>query len=324
MVESLLSFATPLVAVLTVVLVISTWVKSERVGSAVGVLILGFAAILFMSMLETRRLGEGMVGIFDTLLPSGSNEPSEKATPTPAPSEDPSPAPEAPASDWGEIWMSMAVGAVGLLVLILAIWLATTLVRRSKVKHREFVEAREKAQAEKARHEALLAKIASIWDTATGKHDELNAQYLSYQKDLSLIAKFPLMTDPSVPLTAKAVRAMTVADNHRPASAPREMEEVEKYRKEVTSFQLALNAAISNAKREGIKHFSEKEQKDLGQVQDLLRMAEDRAGSPHERRSAYERAIKTLQGILGEVPEVALLEIEAKAGEDGIRLELTA
>lgn len=214
--------------------------------------------------------------------------------------------------------------AASLIALVFVIWLAVTMFRRSKVKHREFVEEREKAKAEKARREALLAQIATIWKNTTEKHDELNAKYLSYQKDLSLIAKFPLMSDPSVPLTAKAVRAMTMADNHRLASAPQEMEEVEKYRKDVTSFDLALSAALSNAKREGVKHFSEKEQKDLGMVQDLLRMAEDRAGSPHERRSAYERAIKTLQGILGEVPEVALLEIEARAKEDGIRLELTA
>lgn len=220
--------------------------------------------------------------------------------------------------------MIVGIIAVSLIVLIFAAWLTTTLVRRSRVKHREYVEAREKAKAEKARLEALRKQIAQAWEEATAKHDELDAEYLSFQKDLSLIARYPLMTDLAVPLTKKAVRAMTEARNQRPSIAPEEMDAVDAYRDSVTSFELALRAAVSNAKREGLKNFSEREQRDLKQAQDLLRMAEDKAGSPHERRSAYERAIKTLQAILGEVPQEALLEIEARAKEDGIMLALTA
>ena len=220
--------------------------------------------------------------------------------------------------------MVVGIVAASLIVLIFAIWLTVTLVRRSKVKHREYVEAREKAKAEKARLEAIRKQVARAWEEATAKHDELDAEYLSFQKDLSLIARYPLMTDLAVPLTKKAVRAMTEARNQRPSIAPEEMDEVDAYRDSVTAFELALRAAVSNAKREGLKNFSEREQKDLKQAQDLLRMAEDKAGSPHERRSAYERAIKTLQAILGEVPQEALLEIEARAKEDGIMLALTA
>lgn len=220
--------------------------------------------------------------------------------------------------------MIVAIVAVGIIVLVVAVWLAVTLVRRSKVKHQEYVEAREKTKAEKKRQEALRKQVAKAWEEATSKHDKLDAEYLSYQKDLSLIAQYPLMTDLAVPLTKKAVRAMTEARNQRPSLAPSEMDSVDGYRAAVTSFELALRAAVSNAKREGLKNFSEHEQKDLRQVQDLLRMAEDKAGSPHERRSAYERAIKTLQEILGEVPEDALLEIEAQAKEDGILLAIMA
>lgn len=80
--------------------------------------------------------------------------------------------------------------------------------------------------------------------------------------------------------------------------------------------------AVIPATREGLKNFSEKEQKDLRQVQVLLRLAENRAGTPHERRAAYERAIRTLRGILGEIPQDALLEIESRAKKDGIMLAL--
>lgn len=220
--------------------------------------------------------------------------------------------------------MTVGLIAACIIVLIFAAWLVVTLVRRSKVKHREYTEAREKAKVAKEQHEALMKKIAVIWKEATEKQDALDAEYLSYQKDLQKIARYPLMTELSVPLTKKAVRAMTVARNQRPAVAPIEMGEVEKYREVVTSFEIALRAAVANAKREGLKNFSEKEQKDLIQAQDLLRMAEDSQGNPNQRRMAYERAIKTLQGILGEVPEEALLEIEARAKEDGIMLALTA
>ena len=166
--------------------------------------------------------------------------------------------------------------------------------------------------------------MVGAWKEISSRHDELDAEYLSYQKELSLIAKYPLMTDLAVPLTKKAVRAMTEARNQKPSLAPETMEAVDKYREVVTSFELALRAAVSNAKREGLKNFSQQEQDDLTQVQDLLRMAEDKAGNPNERRSAYERAVKTLQKILGEVPQEALLEIESRAKEDGIMLAISA
>lgn len=220
--------------------------------------------------------------------------------------------------------MIVGIVAIGLVVLVLIIWLATVLMRRSKVAHREYVAAREKVLAEKERQLSLLADIESSWLNATEKHAELDAEYLSYQKELSLIAKYPLMTDLSAPLTVKAVQAMTEARNCRPARSPQETEPVERYRNAVTSFEVALRAAVANAKREGLRNFSMKEQKDLRLVQDLLRMAEDKAGSPHERRSAYEKAIKTLRGVLGEIPQVAISEIETRAKLDGLVLAIMA
>lgn len=317
------------VIVLTFCIVI--FVREQRIGPLVAFSIMGFFVLIgFPTIL--KRIPETLSTSGDSKdesskpSPSSKTTPSSEASPSPSPSETSSPAPQAPESttNWGEVWMIVAIVAVGIIVLVVAVWLAVTLVRRSKVKHQEYVEAREKTKAEKKRQEALRKQVAKAWEEATSKHDKLDAEYLSYQKDLSLIAQYPLMTDLAVPLTKKAVRAMTEARNQRPSLAPSEMDSVDGYRAAVTSFELALRAAVSNAKREGLKNFSEHEQKDLRQVQDLLRMAEDKAGSPHERRSAYERAIKTLQEILGEVPEDALLEIEAQAKEDGILLAIMA
>lgn len=317
------------VIVLTFVIVI--FVREQRIGPLVAFSLMGFFVLIgFPTIL--KRISETLSTSGDSKdesskpSPSSKTTPSSEASPSPSPSETSSPAPQAPESttNWGEVWMIVAIVAVGIIVLVVAVWLAVTLVRRSKVKHQEYVEAREKTKAEKKRQEALRKQVAKAWEEATSKHDKLDAEYLSYQKDLSLIAQYPLMTDLAVPLTKKAVRAMTEARNQRPSLAPSEMDSVDGYRAAVTSFELALRAAVSNAKREGLKNFSEHEQKDLRQVQDLLRMAEDKAGSPHERRSAYERAIKTLQEILGEVPEDALLEIEAQAKEDGILLAIMA
>lgn len=310
------------------------FVREKRIGPLIAFSIMGFLLIGLPTILNTLISGfdKDLAISGDPKDESSTPSPSNKATPTSeaspssSPSETSSPAPQAPESttNWGEVWMIVAIIAVGIIALVVAVWLAITLVRRSKVKHQEYVEAREKAKAEKKRQEALRKQVAKAWEEATSKHDKLDAEYLSYQKDLSLIAQYPLMTDLAVPLTKKAVRAMTEARNQRPSLAPSEMDSVDGYRAAVTSFELALRAAVSNAKREGLKNFSEHEQKDLRQVQDLLRMAEDKAGSPHERRSAYERAIKTLQEILGEVPEDALLEIEAQAKEDGILLAIMA
>lgn len=342
-VEGMMSITTALILMVGLILGMAIWIKTRRVGAAFSVWLLTTGVVLLVatpSLLTSlaramRRMTGTLLGTEEPSSGGGatrnpepsaeSPEPSAEATPTSAPEAAPTPAP-APESttNWGEVWMVVGIVAVSLIVLIFAAWLITTLARRSKIKHREYVEEREKVQAEKERKERALKEIAEVWSSTTEKQDSLEAQYLSYQKDLSLIAKYPLMVDPSVPLTRKAIRAMTEARNQRPASAPDDRERVEEYRKAVTSFGLALDAAVLGAKREGLKNFSEKEQKDLRTVQDLLRMAEDRAGNPNERRGAYQRAIRTLQDILGEVPETALLEIEARAQEDGIRLEIMA
>lgn len=334
------SFSMMVIPLIGLGLAIIVLAKSRRIGPALGVIMLTFLIMTLSSSSVLRFLADGfgdVAGVtadeFEgesessaTPSPPGKATPSSEATPAPSPSETSSPVPQAPESttNWGDVWMVVGLIAASLVALVLVAWLAVTFVRRSKVRHREYVEAREKARTEKARHEALLAQIAKAWAEATKKHDDLDAEYLSYQKDLKKIARYPLMTDLAVPLTKKAVRAMTEARNRRPSVAPEEMEGVDRYREAVTSFELALRAAISNAKREGLKNFSEKEQKDLERAQDQLRLAEDKGGSPHERRSAYERAIKTLQGILGEVPQEALLEIETRAKEDGIALALSS
>lgn len=327
------------------ILAITAFVGTRRIGPPMAILMAGcvisalftnprilsdfvdfFAGALF-------SMGEGAGGDSGpSSSASPSPSPSDKATPKPSaestasPSETATPEPKAPESttDWGEVWMWVGLVAACLVVLVVVTWLAVTLWRRSRVKHREYVEAREKAQREQERKEALRKQAKDAWKEISSRHDELDAEYLSYQKELSLVAKYPLMTDLAVPLTKKAVRAMTEARNQKPSLAPEAMEAVDKYREVVTSFELALRAAISNAKREGLKNFSQQEQDDLTQVQDLLRMAEDKAGNPNERRSAYERAVKTLQKILGEVPQEALLEIESRAKEDGIMLAISA
>lgn len=327
MVQELLPHLAVAVALIGLVLAIVTWVNTRRLGPTFGMLLACGIVMVLVNPNTITLLLDATEGGETTAKPSGSPETTSSPAPTQEPTSSPTPQePQVPESttNWGEVWMIVGIIAVSLIVLIFAAWLTTTLVRRSRVKHREYVEAREKAKAEKARLEAIRKQIARAWEEATAKHDELDAEYLSFQKDLSLIARYPLMTDLAVPLTKKAVRAMTEARNQRPSIAPEEMDAVDAYRDSVTSFELALRAAVSNAKREGLKNFSEREQKDLKQAQDLLRMAEDKAGSPHERRSAYERAIKTLQAILGEVPQEALLEIEARAKEDGIMLALTA
>lgn len=327
MVQELLPHLAVAVALIGLVLAIVTWVNTRRLGPTFGMLLACGIVMVLVNPNTITLLLDATEGGETTAKPSGSPETTSSPAPTQEPTSSPTPQePQVPESttNWGEVWMIVGIIAVSLIVLIFAAWLTTTLVRRSRVKHREYVEAREKAKAEKARLEALRKQIAQAWEEATAKHDELDAEYLSFQKDLSLIARYPLMTDLAVPLTKKAVRAMTEARNQRPSIAPEEMDAVDAYRDSVTSFELALRAAVSNAKREGLKNFSEREQRDLKQAQDLLRMAEDKAGSPHERRSAYERAIKTLQAILGEVPQEALLEIEARAKEDGIMLALTA
>ena len=327
MVQELLPHLAVAVALIGLVLAIVTWVNTRRLGPTFGMLLACGIVMVLVNPNTITLLLDATEGGETTAKPSRSPETTSSPAPTQEPTSSPTPQePQVPESttNWGEVWMIVGIIAVSLIVLIFAAWLTTTLVRRSRVKHREYVEAREKAKAEKARLEALRKQIAQAWEEATAKHDELDAEYLSFQKDLSLIARYPLMTDLAVPLTKKAVRAMTEARNQRPSIAPEEMDAVDAYRDSVTSFELALRAAVSNAKREGLKNFSEREQRDLKQAQDLLRMAEDKAGSPHERRSAYERAIKTLQSILGEVPQEALLEIEARAKEDGIMLALTA
>lgn len=317
--EGMRDLVTNLIIVTGVVLALTMYFKTRRLVPPFGVLIVaGIAA-------TAARFSPSLAA----KLSEGAQEPIPTASPNeaaPAPTVAPPPVPEEPGSafNWSEAWMVVGIAAASLIALVLIFWLATALMRRSAVAHREYVAGREKAQAEKARQQSLLADLESSWRSATEKHAELDAEYLSYQKELSLIAQYPLMTDLTAPLTVQAVQAMTEARNCRTAQPPQEPDPVGRYRTAVTSYEVALRAAVANAEREGLRNFSEKEQKDLRLVQDLLRMAEDKAGSPHERRSAYERAIKTLRGVLGEIPRDAISEIEARAKQDGLTLAITA
>lgn len=133
------------------------------------------------------------------------------------------------------------------------------------------------------------------------RHDATDARWLSYEIDVAKLLDFPLMTDMREPLTLGFHKAKSHADLLRPADVEDLMADRStqlEYRDAVADYVTAFDVAESEAIRRRRSDFSAEDQERLGRAQQLLRLASDDAATPQERRNAYGRAQKELDGLI--------------------------
>ena len=150
------------------------------------------------------------------------------------------------------------------------------------------------------------------------QHDRTDARWLDYEIDVAKLLDFPLMTDMREPLTAEFHRARSRADLLRPATVDDLVGDRDAhvdYRDAVHAYASAFDVAESEAVRRRRSDFSTAAQERLERAQRLLRVAADEAATPDERRNAYSKAQRELDGLMV-LPAVTRAAIERRiAGE---------
>ena len=153
------------------------------------------------------------------------------------------------------------------------------------------------------------------------RHDGTDARWLDYELDVAKLLDFPLMTDMREPLTAEFHRARSRADLLRPDSADElagDRDGQLDYRDAVHAYVTAFDVAESEAVRRRRSDFSTEAQERLERAQRLLRVAADGAATADERRNAYSKAQRELDGLI-------VLPAVTRAGiERGIAGEIEA
>jgi hypothetical protein len=150
------------------------------------------------------------------------------------------------------------------------------------------------------------------------RHTDTDARWLEYEIDVAKLLDFPLMTDMRDPLTIEFHKARSHADLLRPDSVDdiigdrgAQLE----YRDAVHDYVAAFDVAEAEAIRRRRSDFSAEAQERIERAHHLLRLASDGGATSDERRAAYARAQKELDGLIV-LPAVTRASIERKiAGE---------
>jgi hypothetical protein len=150
------------------------------------------------------------------------------------------------------------------------------------------------------------------------RHDSTDARWLDYEIDVAKLLDFPLMTDMRNPLTIDFHKARSHADLLRPDSVEDILADRAaqlEYRDSVHDYVAAFDVAEAEAIRRRRSDFSTEAQERLARAQHLLRLASDGGATHEERKAAYARAQKELDGLIV-LPAVTRASIERKiAGE---------
>lgn len=152
----------------------------------------------------------------------------------------------------------------------------------------------------------------------TAKHAETDQRWLDYELDVAKLLDFPLMTDMRDPLTAAFHRARSRADLLRPEDVDDVVGDRDaqlEYRDAVHDYATAFDVAEAEAVRRRRSDFSSTDSARLDRAQALLRVASDAGATAQERRNAYGRAQRELDGLIV-LPAVTRLALERRvAGE---------
>jgi hypothetical protein len=172
-------------------------------------------------------------------------------------------------------------------------------------------EASGRARTNEAANRREMTKVLA-------RHADTDARWLDYEVDVAKLLDFPLMTDMRNPLTIDFHKARSHADLLRPDSVEDILADRAaqlEYRDCVHDYVAAFDVAEAEAIRRRRSDFSAEAQERLARAQNLLRLASDGGATHEERKAAYARAQKELDGLIV-LPAVTRASIERKiAGE---------
>lgn len=143
--------------------------------------------------------------------------------------------------------------------------------------------------------------------TAITVFNDVMVSINSYQEDIVKIIKYPVMTDRTDAYTLKMAKALNHAK--RLVSTPDSVE----FKDAVAALEDAFLEAESNAIKLSATTLSEADRKKVALAKDLLRVASDEASAENEKKMAFQRGFKTLEGVLT-VPEAAVDAFRIKVG----------
>ena len=146
------------------------------------------------------------------------------------------------------------------------------------------------------------------------RHAGTDARWLDYEIDVAKLLDFPLMTDMRDPLTIDFHKARSHADLLRPDQVEDILGDRAaqlEYRDAVHEYVAAFDVAEAEAIRRRRSDFSAEAQERLERAQRLLRLASDGGATYEERKAAYARAQKELDGLIV-LPATTRASIERK------------
>ncbi|PJK23146.1 hypothetical protein [Mycobacterium goodii] len=183
-------------------------------------------------------------------------------------------------------------------------------LERYRIKQQTKVEMARAAEAARAADAGYARELTKVLE----RHDRTNARWLDYEIDIAKLLDFPLMTDMRDPLTIAFHKARSRADLLRPdnvADILGDRAAQLEYRDAVHEYVTAFDIAETEAIRRRRSDFSAEAQERLARAQQLLRLASDEGATPQERRAAYTRAQKELDGLIV-LPATTRASIEGK------------
>lgn len=144
------------------------------------------------------------------------------------------------------------------------------------------------------------------------RYESIKAEWATYELDILKVLEYPSITDMSIASTGEFHKALYVAGLHAPKSpSPLAERELWRFENTVVDLEHKFRLMLNEAKRLKWSSYNEQERASLRTAQNLLAIAMNSASSANERKIAYKRLIKEVEGILV-LPEKAMMELEAK------------
>lgn len=148
---------------------------------------------------------------------------------------------------------------------------------------------------------------------ALKSHKAVNDRWLAYELDVARLIDYPAMTDVREPLTSAYLKAKRKADRLAPESADVDFtqDQLREYQDAVDDYLTAFDAAEREAMRVKDNNFTPAERDRLKKAKQFVAMSTNQGSSDNERKTAYQRALKELDGVLL-LPEAAREALERK------------
>lgn len=170
-------------------------------------------------------------------------------------------------------------------------------LERYRIKQQTKIAMAEASGRTRNTADAQRRELTKILD----QHSRTDTRWLDYEIDIARMLDFPMMTDMREPLTVAFHTARQRADLLRPGAAEDLLDDRDaqlEYRDAVHDYVAAFDVAEAEAGRRRRSDFSVEEQQRLDRAHHLMRLANDGGATPQERRNAYARARKELDGLI--------------------------